>query len=680
MFSNVNAIFVGKDRSRVFRDYLVDRNFFFVFESESMTKADGHAFFKKVQELRKKKSVFDNLNDFEIWLNEAVMTQNIPAHFSLAAGILHRDILYIKTVGDGEIHMRRKKDFVRLIHGDKSASGYAQLGDMLVFTTATFRALIENEEKLIDTLDKDKPVDIVPKLEEHFDNKEDGGAVGMFVQLIEAELEEEEDLPMGFAAKDALEDVEDGVVGEPFKKEDYGDQIKQSPHYHTHAVQSTEVIDDAPERPYAQARAQRNEPRMDRAELEEDYQEDIDDSVPVKPERAKAGFSMPPFITALTGRFSGIQLKGNPSKMITLAVVVVLFGIIVWSVVLGAQRRQAAQEKQQIAAAEQIIDEKTSQAVELAFLDMDRALALINESKQEVTSLRENLNEDKYADALSRMEEKVSTAENAIVQKEEKEPEEFYDLALENEDAKGDMFFLEENKMAILDKANDTVYNFDLEKKSLEKSSNKVVGDATMVGMDRGTIFVFVPNKGLYKFIDDEKTEVAIKTDKDWGKITDFDFYGGNVYMVDSGKSDVYKYAVTESGFADKASYFIGTAPSLDGAHSVEIDSSIYVGTTDGAQKYTRGEADDFDTTFPNSDVTITRIYTDENTEKVYAWDKSHATMYVLDKNGSYEQQIKASILAKATDFVVYNNEILLLSGSKIYKLADSGSASKDEE
>jgi uncharacterized protein (UPF0254 family)/uncharacterized membrane protein len=690
MFSPIASVFTGNNRTRVFRDCIVDEDFFFVFEAEEgMSKADGHSFMKKVVELKSHKRHFENLNDLEIWLNEAVLTANIPAHFSVSAGVFHKNVLYIKTVGKGEVHMRRGKDFARLIHGDKSASGYIEEGDMIVFTTADFREIIETEEKLKKTLDNDTPEDITQNLEEYFKEKEDRGSLALFLEVALSE-DTEEDLPLGFAAGTAEHDPElkdEELRPDASEMEDDDtypddeaddDSPKHRPNYHSRAVMNTEVEEE----PFPR-RVAHNKPDYDEAD---DYVDGIGvagagvagmgagaggaGAVKV----AGAGNKGVSLFAGIKNRVAAFSKSGGGkslSKKITLVAVVVIFAIFIWTIVFGYQRRQKAEDAKKIAAAEQIIDEKTQQADEISFLNMDRALALLNEARAELTTVKEEVGKGNEAE-LARLEKKIIDVENAIVQKDEQEPEEFYDLALEAEDAKGDGIFLDGDKLAILDRSSKTVYNFSIEDKSLEKSTNAAVGNATFVGMSKGTIYVLDPAKGLYEFTDDTKAELVIEKDEDWGTIRGMAFFNGNVYLLDSKNGDVYKYLVVEGGFSDPSSYFTGTKPeTVKNATSIAIDASIYLSQDDSILKFTRGEADAFNTVFPSDDVSIEKLYTDEETEKVYAWDKSNATLYILSKNGAYERQIKASVLAKASDFVVYQNQILVLSGSKIYTLTE---------
>lgn len=628
MIQEQSAVFIGKDRSPAFRDFLVEDGFFFVFEAESgLTKANGHKLMKQLEKRKKEHGQILNLQDLEIFVQESLMAEDVPAHFSLAAGVINRGILYIKTIGAGEVHLRRGKDFVRLIHGNKSASGYIEDRDLVVFTTATFRGIIEEEEKLEKPLNKLQAEELVQHLEQFFDQKHDQAAVAIIATMMVVDdpateqAEEDQAEQMGFAAGAAPPESPAPQKSAPFRSRRRG----------------VEPADDGLSR-----------------------ESDTDTQPESATQKSKR-------------RFPNISLPGGLTKKLTLVAVVVLLAIFIWSIVFGYQRRQQAEIEEQIATAQEQITQQTTEAEEIAFLNLDRALVILNEAKAELEELEANVEDPQYQEQIDELRETIDQVENTIVRKDEQEPDEFFDLALEAEDAKGDDFYRDGERLAILDRDNQTVYNFSLEDKSLEKSSNEVVGDADLVGINDGTIYVFDADEGIYQFTNDEDVEKVVEPADEWGEIVDMGFFLSNIYLLDAGAGEVWKYVPAGSGFSDPSSYFSEETPAgLNDATGLTIDASIYVARSSDVVKYTRGAEDNFETVFPNDQVSIEGIYTDPEIEKVYVWDKQNATVFVLSKNGKYERQVKASVLGQAADITVYDGQILVLSGSTIYALQET--------
>ncbi len=357
-------------------------------------------------------------------------------------------------------------------------------------------------------------------------------------------------------------------------------------------------------------------------------------------------------------------------KVYTAFAVIAIFLILVWSVFTGYKRRDESRAQKKVDYAKEVITEKLTEAEEIAFLNLSRSLVLIAEAKQELVKLKQEIG-DKKKEEVKELEFLIKVKESAIIKKEEKGYEEFYDLALDDSEAKGVRMSLDEDKATILTAKKNTAYVLSLTKKSLDKRSLAETGMSSLtVSYDEDTFF-FVPNKGIYRVDEEGGVKKMIEQDDEWGNIIDMQVYNGNLYLLDTEAGDIYKYLPTEGGFSDKRSYFgPGENISLKNANSLAIDASVYIGFKDKVRKFTAGVSDDFSTTYPGGDINITKVFTAKDLGGVYVWDKEKGSVFVLSKEGTYEKEINSSILNKASDIVVYKNDIYALVGSKIYKIS----------
>jgi hypothetical protein len=146
--------------------------------------------------------------------------------------------------------------------------------------------------------------------------------------------------------------------------------------------------------------------------------------------------------------------------------------------------------------------------------------------------------------------------------------------------------------------------------------------------------------------------------------------FNGNIYLLDRGKDEIWKYMSVESGFGSKSPYFeSGQSIDLSQVNSLTIDGSVYLAGDSIMVKYTSGLRDEFKINLPDGNVNMTRIFTGKDLAKVYSWDKGKGTVYIMGKNGDYQEQVNSKILSTGTDFVVYKDFIYVLQGSKIYKI-----------
>ncbi|MGB9883002.1 MAG: hypothetical protein ACPLRN_00585 [Microgenomates group bacterium] len=357
----------------------------------------------------------------------------------------------------------------------------------------------------------------------------------------------------------------------------------------------------------------------------------------------------------------------SSKKTWTLMTAFFLFVIFIWSVIFGYQRRANKIAQEKIASAKKIINSKLSQAQDIAYLNLNQSLTLISESKDELRKLKNEIG-DKRKD-LKELEIMINETEKKILKKEEKNYQEFFDLRVDDKNSIGDKVYLDQDSALILDKKRGIIYQLSIEKKSLKKVVFEQIKSAQLISGYQDAIFFYIKNEGVFKVKDNKLTKV-IEKDNDWGEIVDMSVYNGNLYLLDRGKDEIWKYLSTSEGFSNKTSYFgQGEALDLSSIASMTIDGSIYLAGGQSVFRYTSGVKDDFKINLPEKNNDFVKIFTNKDLEKVYLWDKNQEVIYVLGKTGEYIEQINSSILKKASDFFVFKEKIYLLVGSKIYQI-----------
>jgi len=510
-----------------------------------------------------------SLTDFDKLIDERLRRCNLPVEFSFAAGYINEKKLYLKTVGNGEIFLKRKNNFAKLISINNIAVGFIENNDSFIFTTADFAFDIGGENQLIKII-KDNP---------------DDSNTQVFKRV---------------------EDVNKNILAMflVFNKADQF-QVPQQP-----KISLLEKI-------------------KEQLKKYESY---------------------------------------NQKKKATIILVIIIAVIFIWSVGLGYKRKIDATLSKRIEQTKELIIQKTDQAEEVAILNLPRAQILIAEAKEQLNKLKSEIKNSKEKE-IKELEDIISQKEAKIIKKEEKTYEEFYDLTIDSKEAKGEIVYLNNNELLILNKEKATIYGLSLEKKSLTKKTFSEIETAKLIAGYQDQIF-FLNSAGIYKIGQDGKLKKEIEKDKDWGNIKDMNVFNGNIYLLDTEKDQVYKYLVTETGYSEKTSYFkVGQAISLKGATSFTIDSSLYIGFKDYIVKFTSGLRDGFKTSYPEENINLIKIFTDKNFENVLGWDKTKGVIYILDKDGEYGKQVNSKIISSGNDIVGFNNGIYILLGSKIYKI-----------
>ena len=359
-------------------------------------------------------------------------------------------------------------------------------------------------------------------------------------------------------------------------------------------------------------------------------------------------------------------------KTLTFITVFILGIILFWSVGLGYRRRSQENNQQKINLTKELINQKLGQAEQVAFLNMTSALSLITASKEEVKKLKKEVpllpTQSGFAGQLEELDNKILQVENKILKKEEKKYTEFFDLAVDDKNAKGDQLYLFDDHLVVSDKNQGVLYDLSLEKKSLDKDQSSEIKKSSLIALFEEKKYFYISGEGIYQIVNG-KAKKVIENDKDWGNIIDMVVFNGNIYLLDQGKDEIWKYLAGVE-FGNKNSYFSsGQAIDLSAINSLAIDSSIYLAGDSVMIKYTSGLRDEFKVNLPNDKVNLKKIFTSRDLEKVYGWDKDRGSVYVMGKNGDYQEEINSKILSLASDIIVYKNFIYVLQGSKIYKI-----------
>jgi len=247
----------------------------------------------------------------------------------------------------------------------------------------------------------------------------------------------------------------------------------------------------------------------------------------------------------------------------------------------------------------------------------------------------------------------------------------FMDLSLITDGASGVSLSLLDKDLSILDTDKKKIYLLNTEKKShvvLEFSENSgkfmtAFAGKILVFGEKGINEVDTKNKGV---------SLEISKDEEWKEIVGFSSFNGNLYLLDKGASDIWRYLASGEGYGTRKSWFSGTPPDLSGSVSMAIDSSVWILEKDKISKFTLSKPEDFSLTkMPEGFVDPVKIYTSVDDQNLYVLDKGRGKIYVIAKNGEFKASYVWEGIKEASDLVAIEsiNKIFLLSGTKIYEI-----------
>lgn len=252
----------------------------------------------------------------------------------------------------------------------------------------------------------------------------------------------------------------------------------------------------------------------------------------------------------------------------------------------------------------------------------------------------------------------------------------FLELDLIKENFKASKLSLSAGKMLLLDPSSGSLAVIDVAKKSHQiLAGSQQIGEATLYSLNGLVAFTYSQDKGVIRSdLSNQKQTPVAKVDKDWGSISDVYGFAGNVYLLDSGKNQVWKYLPTTGGYSDKREYLTkDTKADFAGSLRMQIESSIYVLKAGGEMlRFTKGVKDNFGYEGLDKGVKDPKsFFVSSDTDNLYLLDSGNSRLLVLTKTGSYKVQYQGDKFGSADDLVVDEKEkkVYLLEGNKIYQM-----------
>lgn len=388
---------------------------------------------------------------------------------------------------------------------------------------------------------------------------------------------------------------------------------------------------------------------------------------PVKPSKIKN------ILDQVKSRVSILSGASSSRKRITFVVAILIIAVLLWSVVTGAKRRANARLQESVEQKSQEIEVILEKAQDASILDREQAARFVLQAKDSLAQLRE-IAGDREAAQIKEISGKVAQVEKSIVRKEEKKYEEFYNLALVNDSAVGSAMFREGDSVSVLDSKNGRIYKISLTKKSVDTFSNPAIKGSYKVASYNDNFFVLDKNGTIYSATGTKSAKKVVDNRDEWKEPADFWVFNNNLYVLDVGADQIYKYLVVEGGYSSKTSYIEpGNNIDFKGAVAISIDGALYVAKEKSVYKYLSGIRQEFSIDVPDSQsLKISDMFTDQDTGKLYLMDSAQGNVIVVSKNGEYERQIDSSIFKRTVDFIVFDQEnaILVLAPEGIYSVS----------
>jgi len=177
------SVYLGQEQKNGFTGFLSEQNFFCVVEIfDGFTNEQGEQLMSALAEVGA--AQFDSLGGFDASVTGILKRLNTPMDTSIALGYKKNNLLYLKTVGTGEIYISRGKSFETIVKGDNIASGKYHSKDIFTFTTSFFTESLKGITHIKSLLHKHLTIRDFPEhIKQTIGTEDDTGAVALFISF-----------------------------------------------------------------------------------------------------------------------------------------------------------------------------------------------------------------------------------------------------------------------------------------------------------------------------------------------------------------------------------------------------------------------------------------------------------------------------------------------------------------
>jgi hypothetical protein len=177
----------------------------------------------------------------------------------------------------------------------------------------------------------------------------------------------------------------------------------------------------------------------------------------------------------------------------------------------------------------------------------------------------------------------------------------------------------------------------------------------------------------IYSIADKKITNLDLKKPEEKSSIVELNIYGNNLYALDNGTSQIYKYPEQGSAFGNPTPW-IKDSTKINEASSFAIDGSVYFTQNNGEIiKLTKGNKDVFNYHVPRPIIGAkSSVQTFKDAKYLYVLDPQHKRIIIFSKDGSIKNQYTSNSFDDLRDLAIDPEEkaIYLLNGQHLYLLA----------
>ena len=341
--------------------------------------------------------------------------------------------------------------------------------------------------------------------------------------------------------------------------------------------------------------------------------------------------------------------------------------VLVISLVSGSIKIKADREAKKWREFSEPITRSIQEAQGLVSINPSGAKKLMEDVKTTFAVQKAEFANTKYKDEVTKLEEQINNAWVVTSGEKQRQFEEVANIQLVRSGFVGErLSWVKEKKFMAMDSSLGIVTSVTTTNKNISVVAGKGEGMGWIDAISDGTKVLILSSKGVSV---DDKNVGGIVFDMAVSKPVALGRFGSNVYVLDGGNKEIYKYGAISDGYGDRTRWLKQDQSISVNPVDMAMDTDVWVLGDDGkVEKYRRGAKEQFLLNGMPEGTKATRIALQQEGDSLAVLDKTAGTVIVCSKEtGSCSQQLKSDKLKSAGD-IEYDDEgnLLVLVGGVI--------------
>jgi len=336
------------------------------------------------------------------------------------------------------------------------------------------------------------------------------------------------------------------------------------------------------------------------------------------------------------------------------------------SLVSGSMKIKSDKEAKRWNEFSEPILKNIQDASDLVKINPSGARKLVDDVKKTFDVQKAEFMKGKYKDEVIVLETKINNAWTITSGEKESQIAELVNIQLVRPGFVGDrMSLIKSGSVLVVDEKMGTVVSAATASKDIKVVAGKGEGLGWLDAVSDGSRNLILSSKGVS--VNGNETG-GIVFDMTVNKAVALGRFGANVYVLDNGNKEIYKFGAISDGFGDRIRWLTQDQTISVNPVDMAIDSDVWVlGDTGMVERFRRGSREQFVLNGVVEGAKTSKIAVQIEGDGLAMLDTVNGSVIVCSKEtGNCEKQLKSEKLKMATDIEYDGSVLLVLVGGMI--------------